>query len=70
MPKSTTQLRALNWVKLNETKVTGTVFADLDESSLYKFIDLEDIDRTFDASVSTNKKISNEVCFFLLFSRI
>lgn len=52
MPKSTTQLRALNWAKLPESRVAQTVFAALDESPLYRTLDLEDIDKTFDASSS------------------
>lgn len=52
IPKSTTQLRAFNWAKMPDSRVTGTIFATLDESPLYKFMDLEDIDRTFDATVS------------------
>ncbi|KAK7013355.1 Dishevelled associated activator of morphogenesis 2, partial [Halocaridina rubra] len=51
IPKSTTQLRAFNWSKMPDSRVTGTIFASLDESPLYKFMDLEDIDRTFDATV-------------------
>ncbi|RXG62063.1 Disheveled-associated activator of morphogenesis 2 [Armadillidium vulgare] len=59
IPKSTTQLRAFNWSKLPEARLVGTVFATLDESPLYKALDLEDIDRTFDAS-SSKKGIEGE----------
>ncbi|XP_042226159.1 disheveled-associated activator of morphogenesis 1-like isoform X2 [Homarus americanus] len=58
IPKSATQLRAFNWSKMPDSRVTGTIFATLDESSLYKFMDLEDIDRTFDASAG--KKTNGE----------
>lgn len=50
IPLSGRPLRSLNWVKLPEARVTGTVFSGLDESHLYKFLDLEDIDKTFDSS--------------------
>nr|XP_053627199.1 uncharacterized protein LOC128684895 isoform X2 [Cherax quadricarinatus]XP_053627200.1 uncharacterized protein LOC128684895 isoform X2 [Cherax quadricarinatus] len=50
IPKSATQLRAFNWSKMPDSRVTGTIFATLDECPLYKFMDLEDIDRTFDAT--------------------
>ncbi|XP_076030296.1 disheveled-associated activator of morphogenesis-like protein [Oratosquilla oratoria] len=48
VPKSTTTLRAFNWSKIQDSRVNGTIFASLDESPLYKFMDLEDIDKTFD----------------------
>nr|XP_045619347.1 disheveled-associated activator of morphogenesis 1-like isoform X1 [Procambarus clarkii] len=50
IPKSANQLRAFNWSKMPDSRVTGTIFATLDECPLYKFMDLEDIDRTFDAT--------------------
>ncbi|XP_050698138.1 disheveled-associated activator of morphogenesis 1-like isoform X2 [Eriocheir sinensis] len=50
VPKSANQLRAFNWAKMPDSRITNTIFASLDESPLYKFMDLEDIDRTFDAS--------------------
>ncbi|KAK3868658.1 hypothetical protein Pcinc_025970 [Petrolisthes cinctipes] len=50
VPRSANQLRAFNWSKMPEGRVGGTIFDKLDESCLYKFMDLEDIDRTFDAS--------------------
>ncbi|XP_037803931.1 disheveled-associated activator of morphogenesis 2-like [Penaeus monodon] len=50
IPKSATQLRAFNWAKMPDSRVSGTIFAALDESPLYKFMDLEDIDKTFDAA--------------------
>ena len=51
IPTSGRQLRSLNWCKLPEARITGTVFSGLDECNLYKFMDLEDIDRTFDTSL-------------------
>lgn len=42
-----------------DSRVNGTIFATLDESPLYKFMDLEDIDRMFDATAG--KKPNGEV---------
>ncbi|XP_063855230.1 disheveled-associated activator of morphogenesis 1-like [Scylla paramamosain] len=50
VPKSANQLRAFNWAKMPDGRINNTIFAGLDESPLYKFMDLEDIDKTFDAS--------------------
>lgn len=61
MPRSATQLRAFNWSKMPEGRVGGTIFDALDESTLYKFMDLEDIDRTFDATAG--RKAGGEVGF-------
>ncbi|XP_042867935.1 disheveled-associated activator of morphogenesis 2-like [Penaeus japonicus] len=58
IPKSATQLRAFNWAKMPDSRVSGTIFASLDESPLYKFMDLEDIDKTFDAAAG--KKANGE----------
>lgn len=58
IPKSATQLRAFNWSKMPDSRVSGTIFATLDESPLYKFMDLEDIDKTFDAAAG--KKANGE----------
>ncbi|CAL4086943.1 unnamed protein product, partial [Meganyctiphanes norvegica] len=60
IPKSATTLRAFNWNKMPEARVNGTIFATLDESSLYKFMDLEDIDRAFDASSGKKSTIEGE----------
>lgn len=63
VPRSATQLRAFNWSKMPEGRVGGTIFDALDESTLYKFMDLEDIDRTFDATAG--RKAGGEVRFQL-----
>ena len=52
VPTPSKPLRSLNWSKLPDSRINGTVFSDLDESRLYKFMDLEDIDRTFDSSAA------------------
>lgn len=47
IPKPTAPLKSFNWAKLPETKVAGTVWADIDEGKMYSSIDLETVDKLF-----------------------
>ncbi|KAL1480313.1 hypothetical protein MTO96_051137 [Rhipicephalus appendiculatus] len=49
IPQPTNPLKSFNWCKLPEARVDGTVWTELDDTKLYKDIDLADIDRTFSA---------------------
>ncbi|XP_064489611.1 disheveled-associated activator of morphogenesis 1-like isoform X2 [Ornithodoros turicata] len=49
IPQPTNPLKSFNWSKLPECKVDGTVWTELDDTKLYRDIDLSDIDRTFSA---------------------
>ncbi|KAH9380656.1 hypothetical protein HPB48_015874 [Haemaphysalis longicornis] len=53
IPQPTNPLKSFNWSKLPEASifspVDGTVWTELDDTKLYKDIDLADIDRTFSA---------------------
>ncbi|XP_037581095.1 disheveled-associated activator of morphogenesis 1-like isoform X2 [Dermacentor silvarum] len=49
IPQPTNPLKSFNWSKLPEARVDGTVWTELDDTKLYKDIDLADIDRTFSA---------------------
>ncbi|XP_050055784.1 disheveled-associated activator of morphogenesis 1 [Aphis gossypii] len=47
IPKPSAPLKSFNWAKLPETKVAGTVWADIDEGKMYSSIDLETVDKLF-----------------------
>jgi len=47
IPKPSAPLKSFNWAKLPETKVAGTVWADIDEGKMYSSIDLEAVDKLF-----------------------
>jgi len=47
IPKPSALLKSFNWAMLPETKVAGTVWADIDEGKMYSYIDLEAVDKLF-----------------------
>ncbi|GAB6020602.1 hypothetical protein CHUAL_003278 [Chamberlinius hualienensis] len=55
IPKSTNPLKSFNWAKLPDSKLSGTVWTELDDSKLYRLIDLEDFDKTFSAYQKQNE---------------
>lgn len=59
IPQPTNPLKSFNWSKLPECKVDGTVWTELDDTKLYKDIDLADIDRTFSAYQKQQGCMSN-----------
>ncbi|KAK2706666.1 hypothetical protein QYM36_014640 [Artemia franciscana] len=49
IPPSSAPLKSFNWTKLPDHKLSGTVWAELDEQKLYKVLDLKDFDKMFSA---------------------
>ncbi|XP_076359239.1 disheveled-associated activator of morphogenesis 1-like isoform X2 [Tachypleus tridentatus] len=49
IPQSSNPLKSFNWSKLHENKLEGTVWMELDDTKLYKDIDLNEIDKMFSA---------------------
>ena len=49
VPQPSNPLKSFNWSKLPECKVQGTIWTDLDDSKLYKQLDLGEVDRLFSA---------------------
>ncbi|XP_053922683.1 disheveled-associated activator of morphogenesis 1 isoform X2 [Cuculus canorus] len=49
IPQPTNALKSFNWSKLPENKLAGTVWTDIDDTKVYKILDLEDLERTFSA---------------------
>ncbi|XP_056150362.1 disheveled-associated activator of morphogenesis 1-like isoform X1 [Lampris incognitus] len=49
IPQPSNPLKSFNWSKLAENKLDGTVWMDVDDSKVFKILDLEDIEKTFSA---------------------
>ncbi|KGL93756.1 Disheveled-associated activator of morphogenesis 1, partial [Charadrius vociferus] len=49
IPQPTNALKSFNWSKLPENKLAGTVWTDIDDTKVFKVLDLEDLERTFSA---------------------
>uniref|UniRef100_A0A8C1ETM1 Dishevelled associated activator of morphogenesis 1b n=1 Tax=Cyprinus carpio carpio TaxID=630221 RepID=A0A8C1ETM1_CYPCA len=49
IPQPSNPLKSFNWAKLSENKLEGTVWADIDDSKVFKILDLVDIEKTFSA---------------------
>uniref|UniRef100_A0A915Q4P3 Formin-like protein n=1 Tax=Setaria digitata TaxID=48799 RepID=A0A915Q4P3_9BILA len=61
IPKSTTQLKTLNWIKIPKDRIFGTIWENIDEEKLYQQLDLEDVTKNFStskASVDETESIS------------
>ncbi|KAL3986342.1 hypothetical protein ACH3XW_42360 [Acanthocheilonema viteae] len=50
IPKSTMQLKTLNWIMIPKEKIFGTVWENIDEEKLYQQLDLDDIMKNFSIS--------------------
>ncbi|XP_006864660.1 PREDICTED: disheveled-associated activator of morphogenesis 1 isoform X2 [Chrysochloris asiatica] len=49
IPQPTNALKSFNWCKLPENKLEGTVWTEIDDTKVFKILDLEDLERTFSA---------------------
>ncbi|GAA6066450.1 disheveled-associated activator of morphogenesis 1b isoform X1, partial [Tachysurus ichikawai] len=49
IPQPSNPLKSFNWSKLPESKLEGTVWAEVDDCKVFKILDLEDIEKTFSA---------------------
>lgn len=49
IPQPSNPLKSFNWSKLSENKLEGTVWAEVDDSKVFKILDLMDIEKTFSA---------------------
>uniref|UniRef100_A0A4W4FQX8 Dishevelled associated activator of morphogenesis 1b n=1 Tax=Electrophorus electricus TaxID=8005 RepID=A0A4W4FQX8_ELEEL len=60
IPQPSNPLKSFNWAKLSENKLQGTVWMDLDDSKVFKSLDLEDIERTFSAYQRQQKESEDD----------
>lgn len=49
IPQSSNPLKSFNWSKLPDCKVQGTIWTELDETKLYKSLNLAEVDKLFSA---------------------
>ncbi|KAM9777941.1 disheveled-associated activator of morphogenesis 1 [Neosynchiropus ocellatus] len=49
IPKPSNPLKSLNWSKLPENQIDGTVWSDIDDLKVFPVLDLEDFQKTFSA---------------------
>ncbi|XP_035292614.1 disheveled-associated activator of morphogenesis 2 isoform X1 [Cricetulus griseus] len=48
-PQPSHPLKSFNWVKLNEERVSGTVWNEIDDMQVFRILDLEDFEKMFSA---------------------
>ncbi|KAG7328027.1 hypothetical protein KOW79_007971 [Hemibagrus wyckioides] len=60
IPQPSNPLKSFNWAKLNENKLDGTLWTDLDDLRVYKTLDLEDIERMFSAYQRQQKESDDD----------
>ncbi|XP_005359738.1 disheveled-associated activator of morphogenesis 2 isoform X3 [Microtus ochrogaster] len=48
-PQPSHPLKSFNWVKLNEERVSGTVWNEIDDMKVFRILDLEDFEKMFSA---------------------
>lgn len=60
IPQPSNPLKSFNWTKLNENKLDGTVWMDLDDGKVFKILDLEDVERTFSAYQRQQKESEDD----------
>ncbi|XP_040585536.1 disheveled-associated activator of morphogenesis 2 isoform X2 [Mesocricetus auratus] len=49
IPQPSHPLKSFNWVKLNEDRVSGTVWNEIDDTQVFRILDLEDFEKMFSA---------------------
>ena len=69
VPQPSNPLKSFNWSKLPECKVQGTIWTDLDDSRLYKQLDLQEVDRLFSAYQKNGIMVSDKVAVFSLINK-
>ncbi|XP_066532127.1 disheveled-associated activator of morphogenesis 1b isoform X2 [Hoplias malabaricus] len=60
IPQPSNPLKSFNWSKLSENKLEGTVWAEVDDSKVFKILDLSDIEKTFSAYQRQQKEAEDD----------
>ncbi|XP_075905687.1 disheveled-associated activator of morphogenesis 1b isoform X2 [Nelusetta ayraudi] len=60
IPQPSNALKSFNWSKLEESKLEGTVWTDVDDVRVFKTLDLEDIEKTFSAYQRQQKEAEDD----------
>ncbi|XP_012577129.1 PREDICTED: disheveled-associated activator of morphogenesis 2 isoform X1 [Condylura cristata] len=59
VPQPSHPLKSFNWVKLNEERVPGTVWNDIDDMQVFRILDLQDFEKMFSAYQRHQELITN-----------
>ncbi|KAM8780020.1 disheveled-associated activator of morphogenesis 2 isoform 1-T2 [Rhynchonycteris naso] len=59
VPQPSHPLKSFNWVKLNEERVPGTVWSEIDDMQVFRILDLEDFEKMFSAYQRHQELITN-----------
>ncbi|XP_059033833.1 disheveled-associated activator of morphogenesis 2 isoform X1 [Mustela lutreola] len=59
VPQPSHPLKSFNWVKLNEARVPGTVWNEIDDMQVFRILDLEDFEKMFSAYQRHQELITN-----------
>ncbi|XP_030627707.1 disheveled-associated activator of morphogenesis 1b isoform X2 [Chanos chanos] len=60
IPQPSNPLKSFNWAKLSENKLEGTMWTEVDDSKVFKILDLEDIEKTFSAYQRQQKETEDD----------
>uniref|UniRef100_A0A8D2ARM1 Dishevelled associated activator of morphosis 2 n=1 Tax=Sciurus vulgaris TaxID=55149 RepID=A0A8D2ARM1_SCIVU len=59
VPQPSHPLKSFNWVKLNEERVPGTIWNEIDDMQVFQILDLEDFEKMFSAYQRHQELITN-----------
>lgn len=59
VPQPSHPLKSFNWVKLNEERVPGTIWNEIDDMQVFRILDLEDFEKMFSAYQRHQKELGS-----------
>nr|XP_055185749.1 disheveled-associated activator of morphogenesis 2 isoform X2 [Nyctereutes procyonoides] len=65
VPQPSHPLKSFNWVKLNEERVPGTVWNEIDDRQVFRILDLEDFEKMFSAYQRHQKELGSTEDIYL-----
>lgn len=65
VPQPSHPLKSFNWVKLNEERVPGTIWNEIDDMQVFRVLDLEDFEKMFSAYQRHQKELGSTEDIYL-----
>nr|XP_026239425.1 disheveled-associated activator of morphogenesis 2 isoform X2 [Urocitellus parryii] len=65
VPQPSHPLKSFNWVKLNEERVPGTIWNEIDDMQVFQILDLEDFEKMFSAYQRHQKELGSTEDIYL-----
>ncbi|KAK1338445.1 hypothetical protein QTO34_001561 [Cnephaeus nilssonii] len=65
VPQPSHPLKSFNWVKLNEERVPGTVWNEIDDMQIFRILDLQDFEKMFSAYQRHQKELGSTEDIYL-----